>query len=398
MKTALCGLSIVWLLWCCGCAPQSGTVASGTPPWFESYRNAGAHDEANIKRLQALWDERTREARAGDYPVGPGDVLEISVPAIQELSGRHERVAADGTISLPMVGVVHAGGLSEEQLRQELVRRLDKYMYNPQVDVFVREYRSREVAVVGAVRAPGAVTLTSSSETILDVLTERGGMAGDAADEIVFIPGEDGSQRRAAGSIPSPVAAAAEELAPTDDVNQKDHQVRGGRVHRASGAEGRRLASEDAISLVPRDARPLFIPVRSTTLAAGGQFLDMPVRPGDVIVVPGGGQAMVLGWVEAPGSFAVGSGLTVLGAVGAAGGPMYAANLHDVKLIRTDKDGVKRIIRINLEKVAHGNEPDLPVHGNDVIEVPYSWLKIGPYIVYQILTRMGLGFVGLPLP
>ncbi len=107
---------------------------------------------------------------------------------------------------------------------------------------------------------------------------------------------------------------------------------------------------------------------------------------------------MVLGWVEAPGSFAVGSGFTVLGAVGAAGGPMYAANLGDVKLIRTDKDGVKRIVRINLERVAHGDEPDLPVHGNDVIEVPYSWLKIGPYVFYQILTRMGLGFVGLPIP
>ncbi len=104
---------------------------------------------------------------------------------------------------------------------------------------------------------------------------------------------------------------------------------------------------------------------------------------------------MVVGWVQAPGHFHVGSGLTALAAIGAAGGPMYAAGVNKVRLIRTEKNGTKASMRLDLQKIARGEEPDVPVRGNDVIEVPYSDLKIGPYIFYSILTRMGYG-VGLP--
>jgi len=80
-----------------------------------------------------------------------GDVLEISVPAIEELRGRVARISGDGTISLPFVGKIQAAGLTEEQLKQKLVERLEQYMYNPRVVLFVKEYRSRQVAVLGAV-------------------------------------------------------------------------------------------------------------------------------------------------------------------------------------------------------------------------------------------------------
>jgi len=48
---------------------------------------------------------------------------------------------------------------------------------------------------------------------------------------------------------------------------------------------------------------------------------------------------------------------------------------------------------VNLDKIASGADPDIPVRANDVIDVPYSDLKIGPYVVYNILTRMAV-----PLP
>ena len=81
--------------------------------------------------------------------------------------------------------------------------------------------------------------------------------------------------------------------------------------------------------MLPANAHPLSIPIRSTSLTGAGKYINLPMRPGDVIVVPGGGNVMVVGWVQTPGYFQVGSGLTVLGAIGAAGGPMYAANTKD---------------------------------------------------------------------
>jgi SLBB domain len=85
-----------------------------------------------------------------------------------------------------------------------------------------------------------------------------------------------------------------------------------------------------ALDLAPSNAHPLSIKIKSTSLTGAGKYINLPMRPGDVIVVPGGGNVMVVGWVQTPGYFQVGSGLTVLGAIGAAGGPMYAANTKDI--------------------------------------------------------------------
>src|SRR6266851_5486339 len=124
--------------------------------------------------------------------------------------------------------------------------------------------------------------------------------------------------------------------------------------------------------------------------------LNRRVRPGDVIVVPGGGDVMVVGWVHRPGYFKVGSGLTVMGAIGAAGGPMYAADTDDVTLIRSTPKGSKRVGPLNLKKISEDKESDRPVRGNDVIDVPYSGLRIGPFIFYSVLSRMGVGGPAIP--
>ena len=112
-------------------------------------------------RLDALYRSRTRGEAVADYPIGPGDIVQISVPPIDELRERTVRVEADGSISLPMLGTLQAGGLTEKQLRAEINERLKKYMYKPEVDVFVKEYRSRQVAVIGMVNNPGLITLTA---------------------------------------------------------------------------------------------------------------------------------------------------------------------------------------------------------------------------------------------
>jgi polysaccharide biosynthesis/export protein len=387
--------------------PNFGDTSAGLPPQSDTAAQPGAADSApsgpqsgaasgaidgegskDTTRLDALYHSRMRGASVTDYPIGPGDVVQISVPPIDELRERTVRVGADGTISLPMIGTLKAGGLTEKQLVAELTERLKTYMYKPEVNVFVKEYRSRQVAVVGMVNTPGLVTLANPNETVLDMLTRAGGLTATAADEIILMPAEENKQQEIGGIAEvsangsDPAAALHHGVPPSD----------------ASAAREAAFKQGELSALLRQNAHPLIIGLKSTALTGGGVYLNMPVRPGDVIVVPGGGDVMVIGWVQNPGHFQVGSGLTVLGAIGAAGGPMFAANKSDVHLVRTRRDGSKLVLKIDLDKIQGGQEADLPVRGNDVIDVPYSTVKVGPYVFYQILSKMAVGGPSVPTP
>lgn len=361
---------------------QRAAVSAGATDGADSY---SSRDTANAGRLSALFRERIADSGKTDYPIGPGDVLKVSVPPIDELASQTVRVDADGTISLPMLGTVKAAGLTQEQLRTELRDKLKTYMYRPDVQVFVEKYYSREVAVVGAVNRPGLITLNAPNETVLDMLTQAGGLSSTAADEVILLPAEY-SAGHAAGRI---AKIAAETPPPVDGLRPAEAE---------SARAGSALQQQEMSALLRQNSHPLIIGLKSSALTGSGGYLNMPVRPGDVLVVPGGGQVMVVGWVQHPGHFQVGSGLTVLGAIGAAGGPMYAANTSDVHLIRTLRNGSKLVLTMNLGKLKNGTETDPAVRGNDVIDVPYSDLKIGPYVFYSILTRMAIGAPAVPAP
>ncbi|MGH8335657.1 MAG: SLBB domain-containing protein, partial [Gammaproteobacteria bacterium] len=274
---------------------------------------------------------------------------------------------------------------------------------------------------IGAVTHPGLVMLDSPSETVLDVLSQAGGLTGTAADEIILIPAEqtDANMARQFSAVAEAdeggAGDSAADASGSPDQTASDLNEAGGTHRMASRGEpiapgnagvafksqaSQKDTSNDvattALRMLPTNARPVSIPVRSTTLTGAGRYVNLPVRPGDVIVVPGGGNVMVVGWVQQPGYFQVGSGLTVLGAIGAAGGPMYAADTHDVTLIRSNASGGKSTIVIDMDKVTHGEVQDIPVKANDVIDVPYSSLRIGPYVFYSIISKIGVGAAAIP--
>src|SRR5208282_4148737 len=92
-----------------------------------------------IPAMMELWRERSEGAH-GDYPLGPGDEIVISVPEIDELQNQHMRVGQDGTISLPLVGTVDVGGLDETQARDIIQQRLSKFMKDPRLEMYVDRY------------------------------------------------------------------------------------------------------------------------------------------------------------------------------------------------------------------------------------------------------------------
>lgn len=318
------------------------------------------------ERLEMLWKQRTQMPAMMDYPIGPGDLLEIDVAGVDELSNRSARVSGEGTIALPYVNIVRAAGLTEEELRAELRRRLEQYMYTPQVNLFIREYRSRQVAVVGAVQKPGLYSLASGTDTILDVLSLAGGMKEEAAPRLNFIPARhiDRSQAVAAASTAAAKFAA-----------QNQHP----------------LIMKD------KDEDPICINLNDHTQSSQQMYLALPVRPGDVIMVPGSGEVLVQGWVGKPGSYKITPGLTVLGAVAAAGGPLFPANTGSVKLIRLSAGGKKHVSVVNLESIHRGEETDGPVQAGDIIELSSSAAKLVPYGFYSFLSQVLHFGTSLPL-
>jgi polysaccharide export outer membrane protein len=319
----------------------------------------------DLEKLARLWEERSADNAVADYPVGPGDVVEISVPAMEELKARVVRVAGDGTISLPFVGRIGVSGLTEDELRETIAARLEKYMHSPRVTSFVREYRSRQVAVLGAVAKPGLYSLNTGADTILDMISQAGGILPGADPRIYLIPAE-----------------------PADS----------GQVQKIAATLPQTLLSHDPAPLILKRTEPILIDIKEMAFGGYQHYLSLSVRPGDVLMVPGGGQVLVEGWVAKPGAYGVSPGLTVSGVVVAAGGPLYPADTAAVKVIRTDKGGQKRFLTADLEKIKKGESPDISVQGGDIIEVTATTSRLVPYGLYRFFSTVISVGVGGTVP
>src|SRR5271157_3348177 len=121
-----------------------------------------------------------------DYVVGNGDLLDISVFDVPELT-RQFRVSQSGTIGIPLVPIrLRVAGLTEVQAEQKIAEVLEAngLVSHPEVGVTVKEHKSRPITIVGAVQHP-MVYEAERSVTLLEVLAEAGGIANDAGDTII---------------------------------------------------------------------------------------------------------------------------------------------------------------------------------------------------------------------
>jgi len=130
-----------------------------------------------------------------EYRIGPSDLLEISVFQVPELS-RTVRVNSDGSLSLPLIGQVKAGGLTGYELETLIARKLqENYLQNPQVSVFIKEFVSQRVTVGGSVNKSGIFPI-SGKTTLLQAIALAGGLGKFAveSDIKVFRTLPDGSR------------------------------------------------------------------------------------------------------------------------------------------------------------------------------------------------------------
>lgn len=169
----------------------SATAGLGTPP-FQTMTDEQQPRAIKVKASPGLAKEvRSLESQSipgsDGYRIGPQDVLDISVYQAPDLT-KSVQVAETGTINLPLVGDVQAGGLSARDLERSLKAKLsEKYFQNPQVTVFIREYNSQRVTVEGSVRSPGVYPYRGPT-TLLQLVATAGGLSevANGSDVMVF--------------------------------------------------------------------------------------------------------------------------------------------------------------------------------------------------------------------
>jgi|Deesub1362B_J571_1020462.scaffolds.fasta_scaffold00006_160 polysaccharide export outer membrane protein len=248
-----------------------------------------------------------------EYKIGPKDLLEISVFGLDELNTT-VRVSEEGKITLPLLGEVQVQGLTKTQVERKLAKLLEeRYLQNPQVTVFIKEYQSKRVSVLGAVRNPGPYELLGR-QTILQIISEAGGMTEDAGETIIII---------------------------------------------------RQLADGSSTTLR--------IPVEDLVVK-GDASLNIVLRPGDIVNIPIDKivHVYVFGQVRNPGALAVKRSHipTLLQAIAQAGGFAERANKGGVLIKRKGKDGKEIQIKVNVKDIIKGKKKDIQLQENDVVFVP----------------------------
>jgi len=174
-------LGLVWVIFIAGCG-TTGDIGDVLPP---PQPIASSDNELNLPP----------RPEAPLATLGPEDKLRITVYEHEDLS-QEVSLASDGGFAFPLIGKVQAAGMTVEQLEQYLKKELGKdYIVDPQVSVTMLESRNRHVFVLGAVGSPGVYPLKYNA-TILELLTQAGGIRDDAAWYAWYVPAGEQSTAR----------------------------------------------------------------------------------------------------------------------------------------------------------------------------------------------------------
>jgi polysaccharide export outer membrane protein len=126
-------------------------------------------------------------AVSGEYRLSPGDLLDISVFQVPDLT-KEVQIDAAGQISLPLIGEINAAGDTSQALETEIAAKLRaKYLQSPQVSVFVKNAAGQQVTVTGAVNRPGLYPIVGQM-TLIQALAQSGDLSdiGDPDSVRVF--------------------------------------------------------------------------------------------------------------------------------------------------------------------------------------------------------------------
>lgn len=157
-----------------------------------------AHEGGSLSILVIAPESRSETTDA--YLIGPDDLLQVDVFGHEDLN-KTLTVSPGGMIQFPLIGSVVAEGRTVDDLAAEITQRLaSDYLQDPHVTVSIWEYQSKWVNIIGEVVRPGRYYMTGTT-TLLDALSEAGGLAPGAGKEIFVARRSEQSDPAAAGEV-----------------------------------------------------------------------------------------------------------------------------------------------------------------------------------------------------
>jgi polysaccharide export outer membrane protein len=279
---------------------------------------------AQISKLQA-------SVGAPTLAISAGDLLDVQVFDTPELSAKL-RVDSQGQINLPVGGALQVSSLTAEQAAGAIQARLHDtdVLKDPHVNVFILEYATQGVTVLGEVKNPGIYPLLGA-HSLFDMISAAGGVSPNAGKAVTITHRDDSSQHETVQMSNDPTLAAKANLA---------------------------------------------------------------VQPGDTVVVARSGIVYVVGDVGKPGGFLIDNNdrLTVLQALALAEGTNKTAKLSGAHLIRKTASG-RQEDNMDLKKILANKSADPLLQDGDIIFVPSSGAKNFAYRGIEAAIQMSTGMV-----
>jgi len=336
----------LWVFYVLALTLGFGCTARPTPTDMPPGQVGPAAGTATNEINQALSIAASQSGNSSaDYQIGPDDLVQLTIYNIPEQDARVTprtvilRVSQDGIIVVPLVGAMTAKGKTTSQLEQELKKKYEQYIRNPQIGVLITEYRQR-ISVMGAVQKPGVFELTGP-KTVIDLVAQAGGITEKAGNQVLLYRQEPGGKRQ---------TAVIDLLA-------------------LANPSGKVIDSKDAV------------------------VVNMAVQAGDVINVPQAGAFFVDGAVRKAGSYPVSRDYTLTQALAVAGGvDPELADYGSITIYRRRGPTNVQTIAVDLDSVMAQKSVDLKIEPDDVIVVPMSSLK------YFVKRFVGTIISGTSLP
>jgi polysaccharide biosynthesis/export protein len=259
------------------------------------------------------------------YRIGPGDVLDIRVFNRPNLSREAIRVEGNGMIRMPLIeDEIQAACLTEGELAKEISSRYLKYYRNPQVDVFVKEYHSKQVAILGAVNDQSRFEL-QRRVTLLELLTYAKGPTSKAGQTINIV-----------------------HSAPALPCNKND----------------------------VGDVAAAFSSYRLSDTLQGDTKANPFLEAGDIVTLPEADQVYVVGNVFNPITIPLKEPITISRAIAMAGGVKQDTKKDKIRIVRQQPGSATREeMIVDLSAIEKKKADDVALTANDIIDVPTSGAK-----------------------
>lgn len=277
---------------------------------LEEFQKASAEqeDDRNIKNSYSEMPLLSSSAARGEYLLGPGDLLSVTVYEDASLN-TETRVSSRGNINLPLLNDVDVFNLTPAEAEQKVENLYrENYLQDPHVAVFIKEHVSKQITLVGALKHPGTYEYVSQRR-LLDVLAIGEGLTPNAGT-LAFITRTD-----------SRTGKTTNYMVDLDDL------------------------------------------VRN-----GNMALNHVILGGDILFVPESGQCFVDGAVRKPGTYPLKGKMTITEAVTMAGGLAGWADEDKIKLVRFMGEGEKRqVVSLSYSDLQAGKGDSLFLKNQDIV-------------------------------